>query len=286
MKKSRKILFTILLVFGVVAVAGVTGFFAGNIISFKLRSRPNYNFDASAYTETIDDIKYSPSDKPAQRTASEAFIIAVHKLNERKFYDISGYGVVDTGMGRFGKLYVWGKARKQEGEINTSIVAYNRIIEKYQVGLRYDYRIEKDEIDFYWGESSSDGSCDWEKPELINRKQYIAEWGLDPTNFFPYTISSKTAIKNSSAYEFESDGKKLYRFSLKLDCRLAVSNYARQLKKMSGLNNYPDFEYVYFDFVVDNNFNLVSVNIKERYSVFIYGVLVHCEGKNEYSFVY
>lgn len=286
MKRTTRIILAVFLAIGTAFAAGVSGFFIGNVISFRMKRKTNYNFDVLAYTETIEDIDYKATDSPATKTGSDAFIIASHLLDQREYYKIHGDGLVNTGFGKLGTLKLWGNALKENNQIHTSIVAWTKLISKYQVGLKYDYDLEKDLINFYYGKSHSDGSVTWGKPEYITSSEYIKEWGLAPTNFFTYTISSKTTLVNEGPSVIYEGGKKLYRFSLSLSPVYAVSNYAKQLKKMSGGAGYPAFSFCYFTFDVDEDFTLRGVSIHENYSVYLYGVNVKCDANIKYTFEY
>ena len=286
MTKKKKIILSCFLVAVLLVTGTVSGFFIGNLIAFRVGKKVDYGFDVKAYTETISDIKYLNSDTPSNRSASDAFIIATHVLNQKKYYNIKGDGLVNTGLGKIGSLKLWGSAEKENGQIHTSIIAWNKLIGKYQVGLKYDYDIQNDSIDFYYGKSKSDGSAVWKNPTNISSSDYVSEWGLEPTNFFTYTISSKTALNNSYATPVFENGQKLYSYSLSLDPVYSVANYATQLKKMSGLDNYPVFSFCYFNFVVDESFSLKEVTIHEKYSVYMYGVNVTCDANIKYDFIY
>ena len=282
-KKILKYSVTTLLI---IVLGGTIGFFSGNFIAFKIQKKPNYNFDVEAYTESILDIDFNENETPDLRSASDAFIIATHILNTKDYYKIIGNGIMDTGLGKLGSMKLWGNAEKIDNQIHTSIVAYNKVISKYQVGLRYDYDLLTARIDFYYGKSYSDGSADWDIPENISVDEYINEWGLHPSNFFTYTISSKTAVRNDLPTISYENGEKLYHYSLLLDTRTSVANYATQLKKMSQLNNYPIFSYIQFDFTLNENFDLQNVYINEKYNIYIFGVLVKCEANITYDFIY
>ena len=275
-----------MLVLGVSISAVVAGFFVGNAISFSLRKKPNYNFDVSAYTESISDLAYSQKDLPTDRVGTDAFIIASHLLSCKKYYNISGSGVVETGFGNIGSLYIWGNAKKENGTIHTSLVTYNKMMKKYQVGLMYDFDIANDKLVFYYGTGHSDGSATWKEPETLTSAEYKKEWGLSPDSFFTYTISSKTATTNEKPKTKILNGEKLYEYKIILDNELAVSNYAKQIKKMSELDNYPVFSLIEFSFVVNDAFEIKSVSIHERYSVYLYGMLANCDGNLSYTFEY
>lgn len=286
MKKAKKIIVYSVLAVAVAFAAVVAGFFSGNVIAFKLRRQPDYDFDVKAFTESITDVSYKKGESPADRVASDAFIIASHLLNQKPKYHIIGKGLVDTGLGRLGTMQLWGNAKKQNDEIETSIVAWNKVIGKYQVGLGYTYDLKTELIDFSYGKSYSDGSVTWGEPEKITVDDYEKEWGLHPSNFFTYTISSKTALRNDYPTTTVKNGETLYNYSLLLDTQTSVANYAKQLKKMSGLDNYPVFSYIQFNFTLDQNFTLRSVTINEKYSIYIYGVLVKCDANISYDFNY
>lgn len=262
------------------------GLFVGNSFVANFRNKIDSNYNIADYQEALSEFDFSNITSPNETLASKAYIYATHLLNQKDYYHIFGDGTVKIENGFLGELKLWGNAEKSKNTINTSIIAYNNILSSYRVGLKYDYDIESDLIDFYYGKSSSDGSAVWGKPENITSAEYFEEWGLAPSEFFTYTISRMTAMTNSKPIAFEDEnGETLYRFEMYLDPITSTINYKKQLHKMSGLSTPPTFKEVNFCFVVDKNYEFRLVEIEEIWNVY-FGFLLNCKSTISYNFKY
>lgn len=287
MNSKKGIMKKIVLFSSILLVAIVIGTVIGNSFITHINNTAFLKYNNEDYKDLPGDFTTLTTTAPESLLALEAYRIATAKLNNLEFYNILGSGVVKVENGFLGELKLWGSAKKSNGVIDTSIVSYNQILTQYRVGLSYKYYIAEQAIDFCFGKSYFDGAVDWDKPNRITPEEYIKEWGLEPTEFFTYTISSKTVMQNSEATTFvDENGKTLLKFSMKLDPLTSTINYKTQLKKMSKLNNAPIFKYVYFNFIIDDNFNLRNVEIEEAWSVYFHGPILNCKSKIAYDFSY
>lgn len=270
----------------VLMISALIGAFAGSSLFFQIQNKKVKNTNSNAFIQTFHEMNYVSGEKPDGRSASDAFIIASHLLEQMDYYSINGIGNVSTNYGSIGSLKLWGHAEKKQNKIHTNILAYNQFFKSYRVGLKYDYDISTALIDFFWGETKADGTATWNEPEQITKNDYIEEWGMSPSNFFTYIISNKTALSNSGAVTFFESGKMFYKFSISLDPDTAATNYAKQLKKMSNSSTTPIFESIQFDFVLDSDFIFKTVSIKENYFASVAGLAVDCNSQIEYIFNY
>lgn len=287
MNSKKGTLKKVILLSSILLVAIVVGTVIGNSFITRMNNDVLSQYNIEDYKEAPGDLSSLTINSPDKLLALGAYTAATSKLNELDFYNIVGSGIVKVENGFLGELKLWGNAKKSNGMIETSIVSFNQILTQYRVGLSYTYDIAAQSIDFRYGKSYSDGSVDWDKSKLITPPEYTAEWGLEPNEFFTYTISSKTVTKNSEATKFvDENGETLFRFSLTLNPTTSTINYKNQLKKMSKLNNAPTFKYVIFDFVIDADFRLRLVEIEEAWSVYFHGPILNCKSKIAYDFSY
>lgn len=107
---------------------------------------------------------------------------------------------------------------------------------------------------------------------------YVAATGNSPYGLITHIVSSKTVV-NDPASTFRTlplaDGATGYAFSLQLNPKTAVLNTAKQMKYLSGLNDYPTFQSVRLDVVLvqkNGKIFLKTIDSTEKYVV-PYGML-------------
>ena len=129
------------------------------------------------------------------------------------------------------------------------------------------------------GNNIKETSASWNgKSEKMTTEAYVDKNGELPSNAIPYIISSQTVINSSDVTESEVDGKKLYSYTIALHPLKSVVNYIKQVKQTSGLSDYPTFNDITIDVVIDENWNFVKFNIVENYRVVYSGLKPKCKG--------
>lgn len=129
------------------------------------------------------------------------------------------------------------------------------------------------------GNNIKETSASWNgKSEKMTTEAYVDKNGGLPSNAIPYIISSQTVINSSDVTESEVDGKKLYSYTIALHPLKSVVNYIKQVKQTSGLSDYPTFNDITIDVVIDENWNFVKFNIVENYRVVYSGLKPKCKG--------
>lgn len=286
MKSKSRVVKKSIFVFSILLSSILIGLFIGNSFVVNLRNKLESSYNIADFQENLSEFDFSNITSPDTTLASRAYIYATNLLSQKSCYRIYGDGVVKIENGFLGELKLWGNAEKNDDLIKTSIVAYNHLLANYRIGLKYDYNINNDLIDFYYGKSNSDGSAVWGKPESITSEEYFEEWGLAPSEFFTYTISGLTALTNSKPTTFvDENGETLYRFEMHLDPITSTINYKKQLHKMSGLSTPPTFKEIKFCFVVDKDYEFRLVEIEEIWNVY-FGFMLNCKSTISYNFAY
>lgn len=101
--------------------------------------------------------------------------------------------------------------------------------------------------------------------------------GGTPDKFNSYIISSKTIIEEENVEVTYNEENKTYEFTVNLDPIGSVLNYAKQVRQTSGLDGTPDFTSVKIKVVMNEDWDMVQMQIEEKYSV-VYGVRAKCTG--------
>ena len=103
--------------------------------------------------------------------------------------------------------------------------------------------------------------------EDMSVEEYKDSWGKDLSNPVIYTITSETTLNTSSITENDNG----YLISLDLDPLKSVTRYVKQMMQMSSLSDAPEFDYVHVEFSLDSDLNLLEMNVKEAYYVWVVG---------------
>lgn len=110
-------------------------------------------------------------------------------------YSISGIGNVETGYGTIGGLKLWGHAEKNKDKIHTYILAWNQFFSSYRVGLKYDYDLKSELIDFFWGKTKSNGTAEWDSPKQSQLKIMLMSGEWIRQHFLPTPFQIKLRWK-------------------------------------------------------------------------------------------
>ena len=138
-------------------------------------------------------------------------------------------------------------------------------------------RKDTDGVRLYSSSNITNGGKDavWNDYQDYSNESYIALAGSTPDGIQSYIISDKTIIDQSEVVYDEESG--YYTFTVDLDPITSVLRYVRQVQQTSGLSSLPTFSSVSQTITIDENWNLISISIEEKYSV-IYGVSASCSG--------
>lgn len=118
---------------------------------------------------------------------------------------------------------------------------------------------------------------DLSKAEEYTLKGYEDFAGGTPDKINSYIISSKTVIDEENVVITYNEENETYEYTVDLDPIGSVLNYAKQVRQTSGLDGLPDFTAVKIRIVMNKDWDMVQMEIEEKYSV-VYGVRAKCTG--------
>lgn len=111
--------------------------------------------------------------------------------------------------------------------------------------------------------------------------QFKETTGGLPNTSQNYIICEETITNNNegqiTVIENE-DGSKYYQFEIELDIIYSVLNYIKQIKYTSSLSAYPEFYSIKQTITIDSNWNFVSIDCIENYSIVAFGMKNNCTG--------
>ena len=105
--------------------------------------------------------------------------------------------------------------------------------------------------------------------------------GALPNTSQNYLICEDTILNNSTGQITvieNEDGSKFYQFEMQLNIVYSVLNYIKQMKYTSALSAYPEFESIKQLVTIDENWNFVSIDCIEEYSIVAFGMRNNCTG--------
>lgn len=291
--KERMRIMGVLLVLGIFTGSGLGVWYFNTV----LRSDVNYNdYNRSEYEVSADEIlkqvygitsnqenwlevaKSSELNNPSKLTADQNFILAQYNATLADTYQSIGNGQVDAGIAK----------QSVYGERNFDGQRYSfESISKGMLDIAICSYMEKGakNVDFYKGKNIVYDDAEWVFNQTYTNQAYIDYAGSLPNVIQPYIISSKTIISSSEISYDEETG--YYSFTVELDPITSVLGYAKQVKQTSGLSGSPpEFSFVTQTIVIDENWNLISTDVTEKYSVIAFGIKNKCTGtlKTEYFF--
>ena len=140
---------------------------------------------------------------------------------------------------------------------------------------------EGDEVKTYKGSNVEKTKADWnDLSSTLTLQEHEDKWGKDLSRPSIYVVSSKTALETSKT-EKVSGG---YKVSIDLDPVKGVVRYVKQMVNISDVKN-PKFHSVHIEYNLDEDLKLMSLHIKESYSV-VMVVKAESEGEINETFHY
>ncbi len=284
--KQRMRTLGILLVLGVFTGSGLGVWYFNSV----LRSNVDYGkYDVSDYIVSADEVlegvfgissdqsnwlesiraseqyrDYSPLDlSPAQN-----FILAEFNATLANNFHAEGNGVVSTIATQ--SVY---SEKNYDGNRYTF-----ESISKGLMSIAICSAMDKgaNSVELYSGSDIEPNDAVWGEPEIYSSDDYIELAGSTPDAIQPYIISDKTILSQTEVVYDEATG--YYSFTMELDPVTSVLRYARQVRQTSGLSSYPEFDTVTQTITIDGDWNLVSIDVHETYSVVAFGIPASCTG--------
>ncbi len=262
MTKDKKS--TIITISGIL-LSLIIGGAAGTIVAFSL-SKKGVDYSQVHVTENDQESLYedyinNPRD-PLTYKPFELANIAFYKysLNEYTRSEVKSsavaMGVTQTTNGQNFK--------------NKDIYFSESVSSSTFVKVAKRFYIQDDKVDIYNGKliNNKNGlGGEYSTSEEMTVDEYKDTWGKDLNNPVIYTITSETTLDSSSISKTD-DG---YLISLDLDPLKSVTRYVKQMMQMSNLSDSPEFDYVHLEFSLDSELNLLEMNVKEAYYVWVVG---------------
>ena len=290
----------------VLGVLLVLGIFTGSglgvwYFNYELRSNFNPNdYNMADYIQSVDytfnknninatekdglnwvSIAQSQALTPANLTPADNFVLAQYNVTKANSYEIYGEGYVNSMKVKQSII----SRKKYNGSYYTfESISPSKISLIDDIILCDKYEKNSKEVVLYTSSKTNPKKGDWKYSETLSSSDYELISGGLPNTIQAYIISEKTVDEDTNkkeqiTYNSEDD---TYSFTMKLDTKTSVLNYAKQMKRTGGLGGYPDFSSISFSVVIDSNWNLLSFSIKENYSA-IKGIKAPCSGVLNYT---
>lgn len=270
----------------------VSGIIIGTVYLSFFYKKPT---DYSKYTQSgLRDneaaivAQYGDSDLTTL-SGTNAFIIAEHKSKNQQTLTLNAQGSIDTTFVKQ-TLYTTRYHDAERGLYYVENISKGGNIMGINTNIaeRNYYDKETEQVTIYQGSNVRETSADFNM-DNPNKTMTLAEWenfnGTTPLSFQPYIVSSKTVIEATTPQACPlSDGTNGFYFRLKLNHKAAYL-YVKQIKNLSGLSEYPSFDYINLEVYLnaDGTFNKISCD--ELYYVNM-GFSVGTKSKLTYQFSY
>lgn len=223
----------------------------------------NYNYDVNALEDNISKImsKYEKSNSDySSLNAIEMANVGIYQFANKTYTSSSAIGEVRAEITQ---TICTSSVKKDNSYFNESISASSLV----KVAKRF-YQ-NNNSVSIYEGSIKDTTSATWNESSKqdFNLEQYETEWGRTLSRPMIYIISSKTVINYEKSQNENGD----YIVSFELDPIKSVVRYVKQMSKMSNLSKPPQFTSIYINLTLSNNLMLKESNIKEEYSVYMFG---------------
>lgn len=269
---------------GIIAIG--FGYIGGNFYYANYMDQPNYNFNSAELRDNGQEIynRLVSDGKTLDReNAVEIVVASEYLLSNTTKYTGSVVGAVQPSIGSQQTV------RGVKGRDGNRFFVENYSKGMLSIAEKYDYYSDTDKAEVFrveGGAVKTDTADFGTTPTwTFNKASFIEEYGTAPDSLIvPYTISSKTYIVGSESVTPLGAGK--YQVKMSLTNDKAVSDYAKQVKHMSGLANYPRFDRITVSFVIDSSYRILSLRYDESYTVTYFGVPAKCVGWLEVSIEY
>lgn len=247
-----------------IVCGGYFGTIVGQILIGRYFTKtydPNAVSEAD-YRETDETIEMWKKLPITSLSASQVFVVAEAKLNECTYYSVttqnidgSEYGRVSADVPLMGLINQTLKGYRyrngDEGYFDYYSSGFTDVIKKS------NFTYSKDEVFTY---NLKNG--EWVLEKQRTKEEFKTDIGVDVGGAIDYIISTKTVLTEvSNGVEGGN-----YSYTITLDPKTAVANYAKKMDYMAGLG-YPTFESAELTFVVDSEMNFKQIYVKEKYDV-------------------
>lgn len=269
----------------VVVGAGLCGSWFGNMYIMNFLSTPAY--DSYSESSLRDDVSkiYWQNKTPDMLTPTQAYVVAESQLtNSDKNWSLTKKGDIKN---TFANQTVSGSASFD----GTTIIQNSISLGFKNVASRTEYVVGNSSVNVASGTPKDETveSVVWNNASEENQYGYTErlvddyrnDWGVAPDKVYAYIVSSKTVLSQT---EWEKVGDN-YKATISLHKESSVILYVKQMKQISGLSSAPVFEEIQLTFILDKDYNFISISSYEKYTMRV-GISVACEGTLDINFTY
>lgn len=264
----------------------------------ELRINVDYNIDPTPYLYNINSIMsqtlnisnasefsnfvsiaHSQGKKPTDFTPAQNFALAEYHAQQANTWTAIGEGKISTIVQQ--SMY---SEKKYNGEKATFVnISVSDIV---AVAKCFEYYNGENAVNVFNGSNPKSNTATWTETSSQTTDEFKANMGNLPNAIQPYIISDKTIVDGNTKENVVYDNLSgTYSFTIQLDNLTSALYYARQVKATGGLGAYPVFHSIIQTITIDENWNLISIEVKDRYDAIV-GIKVECSGylKTYYTF--
>ena len=282
---KKRIILRIFSIIIVVALGVGTGFYCGMLYLSSKIPKVNYAaYDENYLKANAQEIIQKNSGKSlSELSAVDAFVIAQYNTENCEQY----IAITNSSLSHnFGKQSIYAYEHKYNGsylieEISTSSMK----------SIANKYLYDGSTILMYAGTPKSSTKAEWSNSyKTMTNDEYKEIYGMHINDLVCFIVSERTISENDQNAQASGTGKKLqngnYQFSLSLDTKSSVVNYAKKIKKESNISGYPSFSQLDLVFELTSDYKFATITSIECYSFSYSGIAVTCSGSIKRVFDY
>ena len=229
-----------------------------------------YSVDVEAVMDHYQKVKASGGHYENELQPYEFVCVGYQLFSQHEYSASRGVGTsLSTGVTQAIQSATYRKGDRYFEESN-SVGFVNLYDRMYQEG---------DQVTKYWGKSKTYSGL---KPQVVSTEEYKAQMGRLVSEGLAYIVSpgtmSQTDLSGDGLSGVEKDADGNYIVDFEADPAASTLNYIHQMKSISGLSDYPFFNYCHLRWKLDANLNLQWFQTHESY-VANMGITANCEGK-------
>ena len=277
--KKRLVNFCVLLLCGVLTGVGLGTWYYKNVLSSNINWESAI-LERSVYEQSAIDTQNLALKKiqngatlPSDLTLSENYQLALYNFAKATKYTLTATGKIAT----IATQTIFAE-KKFDGKTYQSITISTGFM---NVAERAQMAYNSNSVTIAKGTDITQNSATWNgQSSTYTTQQYKDLSGGLPSSCQNYIISNRTVLNdNDEVNIFETeDGQTLYSFTIELDPIYSALNYIEQIKYTSSLSSYPEFTSIQQTITIDSNWNFVSIEVLEKYSIVAYGMRNSCTG--------
>ena len=245
----------------IVVFAVFSGYFVGNFyLSNFVSADIDVNVSESVVRDKMTDVfKRTANKSVSQISATDNFVLAEYYLNQRKSVRKTSTGKV-TAQGITQDFY--SQKILSENEFYYMKISSGLL----SIATKMYWTVGSDTVNFYKGKNIKTTTATWSDTpsKTYTFDEYKEDFGIPAGGWLNYIVSSKTVITEGVPKKL---GNGNYQFELHLDKIYSTMNYKYEVKQTSGSSKNPRFKSSVITFEIDENWNFIQIDYKEKYEV-------------------